>query len=64
AASQQSLDDVLKSAGLTMAVTNPDKLRQVQEASAVSAPTTRTPRERKPVVSTPSEPLVQIETQR
>ncbi|MEY3570373.1 MAG: hypothetical protein RIQ85_493, partial [Pseudomonadota bacterium] len=40
AASQQSLDDVLKSAGLTMAVTNPDKLRQVQEASAVSAPTT------------------------
>jgi ribonuclease E len=64
AASQQSLDDVLKSAGLTMAVTNPDKLRQVQEASAVSAPTTRTPRERKPVVSTSSEPLVQIETQR
>ena len=64
AASQQSLDDVLKSAGLTMAVTNPDKLRQVQEASAVSNPTTRTPRERKPVVSTPSEPLVQIETQR
>ena len=64
AASQQSLDQVLKSAGLTMAVTNPDKLRQVQEASTVSAPTTRTPRERKPVVSTPSEPLVQIETQR
>ena len=64
AASQQSLDEVLKSAGLTMAVTNPDKLRQVQEASAVSAPPTRTPRERKPVVSAPSEPLVQIETQR
>ena len=64
AASQQSLDDVLKSAGLTMAVTNPDKLRQVQEASAVSATPTRTPRERKPVVSAPSEPLVQIETQR
>ena len=64
AASQQSLDEVLKSAGLTMAVTNPDKLRQVQEASVVSAPPTRTPRERKPVVSAPSEPLVQIETQR
>jgi ribonuclease E len=64
AVSQQSLDEVLKSAGLTMAVTNPDKLRQVQEASAVSAPTTRTPRERKPVVTAPSEPLVQIETQR
>jgi ribonuclease E len=64
AVSQQSLDEVLKSAGLTMAVTNPDKLRQVQEASAVSAPPVRTPRERKPVVSAPSEPLVQIETQR
>ena len=64
AVSQQSLDEVLKSAGLTMAVTNPDKLRQVQEASTVSAPTVRTPRERKPVVSAPSEPLVQIETQR
>jgi len=64
AASQQSLDDVLKSAGLTMAVTNPDKLRQVQEATAVSTPPTRTPRERKSVVSAPSEPLVQIETQR
>jgi ribonuclease E len=64
AASQQSLDEVLKSAGLTMAVTNPDKLRQVQEASTVSAPPTRTPRERKPVASAPSEPLVQIETQR
>jgi ribonuclease E len=58
------LDEVLKSAGLTMAVTNPDKLRQVQEASTVSAPTVRTPRERKPLVSAPSEPLVQIETQR
>jgi ribonuclease E len=64
AVSQQSLDEVLKSAGLTMAVTNPDKLRQVQEASTVSAPPTRTPRERKPVASAPSEPLVQIETQR
>jgi hypothetical protein len=64
AVSQQSLDEVLKSAGLTMAVTNPDKLRQVQEASTVSAPTVRTPRERKPLVSAPSEPLVQIETQR
>ena len=64
AVSQQSLDEVLKSAGLTMAVTNPDKLRQVQEASAVSVPPTRTPRERKPVVTAPSEPLVQIETQR
>ncbi len=64
AVSQQSLDEVLKSAGLTMAVTNPDKLRQVQEASAVTTPPVRTPRERKPVVSVPSEPLVQIETQR
>ena len=64
AVSQESLDEVLKSAGLTMAVTNPDKLRQVQEASTVSTPPTRTPRERKPVVSAPSEPLVQIETQR
>ena len=64
AASAESLEDALKFAGLTMAVTNPEKLRQVQEATATTAPPPRTPRERKPAPSSASEPLVQIETQR
>ncbi len=63
-ASTESLEDALKSAGLTMAVTNPEKLRQVQEASATTAPPPRAPRERKPAPASASEPLVQIETQR
>ena len=61
---QQNLEDVLKSAGLTMAVTNPEKLRQAQEASASLVPAPRVPRERKPAPPVSSEPLVQIETQR
>lgn len=64
AASAESLEDALKSAGLTMAVTNPEKLRQVQEASATTAEPPRAPRERKPAPTSASEPLVQIETQR
>ncbi len=63
-ASAESLEDVLKSAGLTMAVTNPEKLRQVQEATATTAEPPRAPRERKPAPPAASEPLVQIETQR
>lgn len=63
-ASAESLEDVLKSAGLTMAVTNPKKLRQVQEATATTAEPPRAPRERKPAPPAASEPLVQIETQR
>ena len=58
------LADVLKSAGLTLAETNPAKLQAAQQASASVAPAHRVPRERKALPSQPSEPLIQVETQR
>jgi len=58
------LDEVLKSAGLTLAVTDPDKLRAAQEASSTIPVVPRVPRERKPLPSLPSEPLIQVETHR
>ena len=64
ATNHQHLEEVLKSAGLTMAVTNPEKLRQAQEASDLVVPPPRVPRLRKPAPPVSSEPLVQIETQR
>jgi ribonuclease E len=62
-APKAELDLVLKAAGLTMAVTNPDKLRAVQQTTE-TAPVARAPRQRKPAPEAPAEPLVQIETQR
>jgi ribonuclease E len=62
-APKANLDEVLKAAGLTMAVTNPAKLQAVQEA-VVTAPAARPVRQRKPVAVEPEAPLVQIETQR
>ena len=62
-ADKVDLDQVLKAAGLTMAVTNPDKLAAVQQA-AVPAPTPRIPRQRKPAPAVAEGPLVQVETQR
>lgn len=59
-----NLDDVLRSAGLTLAVTDPDKLRAAQEASATIPAAPRTPRMRKPLPPPPNEPLIQVETQR
>lgn len=59
-----NLEEVIKAAGLTMAVTNPEKLRAVQEVTAEVALAPRVPRERKPVSSSTDAPLVQIETQR
>lgn len=59
----ENLEAVLQAAGLTMAVTNPDKLRSVQQ-SAPAVVEQRVPRERKPATVIPDEPLVQIETQR
>jgi ribonuclease E len=56
------LQQVLQAAGLTLATTNPEKLRAAQQAAAQIAPAPRVPRERKPAVTVPSEPLVQIET--
>jgi ribonuclease E len=59
------LDDlrmVLGSAGLTLASTDPEKLRAAQEAAEKIAVPQSKPRERKPQPSQASEPLVQIET--
>ena len=61
------LDDlagILQSAGLTLAATDPAKLRAAQEAAAQAPVAPRVPRERKPVVAVNAEPLVQVETQR
>ncbi len=57
-----SLDEALSAAGLTMATTDPEKLRKVQEAAASVAPAPRVPRERKPMTPVSTEPLVQVET--
>ena len=62
-ATVENLEAVLQAAGLTMAVTDPDKLRSVQ----LSTPTVveqRVPRERKPAPVIADEPLVQVETHR
>ena len=65
AAPAANLDEVLKAAGLMMAVTNPDKLRAVQAAATMEMPAAApVGRERKPVVTIAEQPLVQIETQR
>ena len=58
------IERVLREAGLTMAVTDPEKLRAVQAASVQVTPAVHRPRERKPAPAVSSEPLVQVETQR
>lgn len=58
------LRQVLSAAGLTLATTDPDKLRIAQEAASRIAPQPRIPRERKPVPPSSTEPLVQVETRR
>ncbi|SDY15665.1 ribonuclease E [Collimonas sp. OK242] len=60
----EDLQSVLAAAGLTLAATDPSKLRAAQEATASIAPAPRVPRERKPLPTQSSEPLVQVETQR
>ena len=57
-----SLEEALSAAGLTMATTDPQKLRKVQEAAANVVPAPRVPRERKPMAPVSTEPLVQVET--
>ncbi|HEV2609534.1 MAG TPA: ribonuclease E/G, partial [Noviherbaspirillum sp.] len=59
-----SLREVLAAAGLTLAVTDPEKLRLAQEAAARIVPAPRTPRQRKPLPPPSNEPLVQVETRR
>jgi ribonuclease E len=55
---------MLAAAGLSMAVTDPAKVRAAQEAAAAAATSQRirVPRERKPLPPVSSEPLVQVET--
>jgi len=62
AAAAVDLDAVLGSAGLTLAATDPAKLRAAQEAAAKVAAPARVPRERKPLPPQVEEPLVQINT--
>ncbi|MEM4989028.1 Rne/Rng family ribonuclease [Collimonas sp. H4R21] len=60
----EDLQSVLAAAGLTLAATDPNKLRAAQEATANIVAAPRVPRERKPLPAQSSEPLVQVETQR
>ncbi len=60
----EELSRVLASAGLTLATTDPEKLRAAQEATAKIIAVPRQPRERKPLPPQSNEPLVQVETQR
>ncbi|MBM3336633.1 MAG: Rne/Rng family ribonuclease [Betaproteobacteria bacterium] len=62
--SSADIDTLLREAGLTMAVTDPAKLRAMQAVSDNVTPKVRVPRERKPVPPMSNEPLVQVETQR
>jgi ribonuclease E len=56
------LRDMLAAAGLTLAVTDPEKLRVAQEAAARVTPMPRVPRERKALPPVSNEPLIQVET--
>ncbi|HJV02957.1 MAG TPA: Rne/Rng family ribonuclease [Burkholderiaceae bacterium] len=58
------LQAVLGSAGLTLAATDPAKLRAAQEAAAKVVAPVRVPRERKPLPPQVDEPLVQVDTRR
>ncbi|KAF3997943.1 Rne/Rng family ribonuclease [Glaciimonas immobilis] len=63
ASSVHDLETALESAGLTLAGTDPAKLRAAQEAAARIVVAPRAPRERKPRPKLVEEPLVQIETE-
>jgi ribonuclease E len=58
------LNDMLSSAGLTLASTDPEKLRAAQAAAAQIVPAPHVPRERKPLPPQSTDPLVQVETRR
>jgi ribonuclease E len=55
---------VLDSAGLTLAATDPEKLRAAREAAAQVPPPVRVPRQRKPLPPPVDEPLIQVNTHR
>lgn len=56
------LQEVLAAAGLTLAMTDPQKHKEAQEAAARIVPAPRIPRERKPLPPISNEPLIQVET--
>ncbi|HYD62456.1 MAG TPA: Rne/Rng family ribonuclease [Noviherbaspirillum sp.] len=60
----EQLRDVLAAAGLTLAVTDPEKLRAAEEAAGQYVPPPRVPRLRKPLPPVSTEPLIQVETRR
>ncbi|WP_313706745.1 Rne/Rng family ribonuclease [Massilia sp.] len=57
-----NLDELLGNAGLTLAATDPEKLRAAQEAAAKAAAPVRLGRARKPVAAPVEEPLIQVDT--
>jgi ribonuclease E len=64
AAPLANLNAALDSAGLTLAATDPEKLRAAREAATHAVAPVRVPRERKPLPPVADEPLVQIDTSR
>ncbi|MYN44210.1 Rne/Rng family ribonuclease [Pseudoduganella sp. FT93W] len=64
AAPATDLNSLLSSAGLTLAATDPAKLRAAQEAAAAIVAPVRKPRERKPLPPQSDEPLIQVDTRR
>jgi ribonuclease E len=56
------LGQLLDSAGLTLAATDPEKLRAAREAAAQVAPPERVRRTRKPLPPQADEPLIQVDT--
>jgi ribonuclease E len=58
------LKELLGSAGLTLAATDPEKLRKAQEAAANAPAPVRVPRQRKPLPPQIDEPLIQVDTNR
>ena len=62
--SVESMQEILVSAGLTLAATDPEKLRTAQEAAKQNEPAPRLGRARKPLQILPSEPLILVDTKR
>lgn len=60
----EAMREMLSAAGLTLAATDPEKLRKAQDEAARFVPAPRSPRVRKMPPPPSSEPLIQVETQR
>ena len=56
------MDEALAKAGLTLAATDPEKLRAAQEAAAQASAPVRVGRARKVAPPPVSEPLIQVDT--